>query len=158
VNKAKLGYENVEFLLGEIEDLPLQNELIDVAISNCVMNLVPDKNKAYQEVFRVLKKNGHFSISDVVLSGEMPEKIKNAAEMYAGCVSGALLKSDYLSAIEKAGFSNMKIEKEREIYLPDEVLSNFLDEQEITAFRKSGSKVLSITVVAEKPCCAPGCC
>ncbi|MCR9286642.1 MAG: arsenite methyltransferase [Bacteroidetes bacterium] len=158
MNKAKLGYENVEFLLGEIEDLPLQNELIDVAISNCVMNLVPDKNKAYQEVFRVLKKNGHFSISDVVLSGEMPEKIKNAAEMYAGCVSGALLKSDYLSAIEKAGFSNMKIEKEREIYLPDEVLSNFLDEQEITAFRKSGSKVLSITVVAEKPCCAPGCC
>lgn len=158
INKAKLGFKNVEFLLGEIENLPLKNEQIDVAISNCVMNLVPDKNKAYQEVFRVLKSGGHFSISDIVLSGEMPDAIKNAAEMYAGCVSGAMIKADYMEAIDKAGFTNVKIEKEREIRLPDQVLANYLNEQEIVDFRNSGSKVLSITVVAEKPCCEPGCC
>lgn len=159
-NKAKLGFKNVEFVLGEIEDLPLPNGSVDVAISNCVMNLVPNKNKAYSEVYRVLKNSGHFSISDVVLSGEMPDKIKNAAEMYAGCVSGAMQKTDYLNAIETAGFEKIKLEKEREIHLPDGVLKNYLNESEIEDFRKSGSKILSITIVGEKPCCDPtsGCC
>ena len=103
-NKQKLGYQNIEFLLGDIEALPLNDHLIDVAISNCVMNLVPDKNLAYKEVYRVLKPGGHFSISDIVLSGNLPESIKDVAEMYAGCVSGALIKEDYIAAIKSAGF------------------------------------------------------
>jgi arsenite methyltransferase len=94
-NKQKLGYQNVEFVHGDIEELPIGSATVDVVISNCVMNLVPDKAKAYKEVFRVLKPGGHFSISDVVLNGSLPEAILHAAEMYAACVSGALEKNTY---------------------------------------------------------------
>lgn len=151
-NKAKLGFENVHFILGEIENIPLPNDTIDVVISNCVLNLVPNKDKAYSEVSRVLKNGGQFSISDVVLSGDLPEKIKNAAEMYAGCVSGALLKEDYLKSIQKANFSNIQIEKEKEIRMSDEVLKKYLNEKEIEDYRNSGAKILSVTVVGTKPC------
>jgi SAM-dependent methyltransferase len=89
-NAAKLGFQNVEFRQGDIEALPLTSNIVDVVVSNCVLNLVPDKRKAFSEVLRVLKPNGHFSISDVVLRGELPDQLQQAAEMYAGCVSGAL--------------------------------------------------------------------
>ncbi|RMG76620.1 MAG: methyltransferase domain-containing protein [Bacteroidetes bacterium] len=157
-NKARLGLQNVEFLLGEIEDLPLPDNLADVVISNCVMNLVPDKIRAFGEVFRVLKPGGHFSISDVVVTGILPEKIKNGVEMYVGCVAGALERTEYLDIIQKAGFQNIRIEKEKVLSLPADVLSKYLSESEIKDFEASGVQVLSVTVVAEKPGCDPGCC
>ena len=149
-NKAKLGYENVEFKLGEIEDLPLESNTIDVAISNCVMNLVPDKARAYAEVYRVLKKGGHFSISDIVLVGALTPAVRDAAALYAGCVAGALQKDDYLKAIEEAGFKNIQVRKERLIELPDELLLQHIAKEELAAFRASGSSVYSLNVYAEK--------
>ncbi len=157
-NDQKLGYTNVEFRFGEIENLPVSDNTADVVISNCVLNLVPSKLKAYQEIFRVLKPGGHFSISDIVLTGKLPKKLQAAAEMYAGCVAGALKKEDYLDSIRKAGFSNISIVKEKPMTIPDNMLSQLLSNKEIKAFKKSGSVVLSITVYGEKPeQCACGC-
>jgi len=149
-NKRKLKFDNIKFELGEIENLPVQNDLVDVAISNCVMNLVPDKLKAYQEVYRVLKNDGHFSISDIVLNGHLPEKLMNSAEMYAGCISGALDKSTYIETIKEAGFKNINVVQEREVVLPDELLLKHLSQDEFDDYKKSKSAVLSITVYAEK--------
>ena len=149
-NKLKLGYENVDFVLGEIEDLPVKSDSIDVVVSNCVMNLVPDKTKAYSEVYRVLKSTGHFSISDIVLTGDLPESIRNAAEMYAGCVSGALSKEGYIQAIRDAGFSDINVVKERRLDLPDNVILKFVSQSELDQYRKSGGAIISITVFAEK--------
>lgn len=149
-NKKRLGFQNVEFLLGEIESLPLNDASIDVAISNCVMNLVPDKNKAYNEVYRVLKPGGHFSISDIVLSGDLPQSIKEVAEMYAGCVSGALIKEDYIAAIKNAGFKNLAIVKERKLDLSDELILQYATPKALAEFRKMNGAVFSITVYAEK--------
>ncbi len=149
-NKKKLGFQNVEFILGEIEELPVVSQSIDVVISNCVMNLVPDKNKAYQEVFRVLKPGGHISISDVVLNADLPKGILEAAEMYAGCVSGALEKNEYLTVIENAGFQDLEIRKEHEINLPDNLLLQFINEKELEEYRKKKSAIISITINAKK--------
>lgn len=149
-NKAKLGYTNVDFLLGEIEILPIEDSTVDVAVSNCVMNLVPDKPKAYQELYRVLTTEGHFSISDIVLNGELPTGIRNAAEMYAGCISGALGKEEYLKAIADAGFENIEVVKEREIVLPDDLLLRFISNEELRDYRNSKSAILSVTVRADK--------
>lgn len=149
-NRRKLGYENVEFRLGDIEDMPLDDNIIDVAISNCVLNLVPDKERAYAEVYRVLKPGGHFSISDIVTIGELTPAVRAAAALYAGCVSGALQKEDYLAAIERAGFKNIQLQKERLIELPDELLRQYLAPGELAAFRAGGSSVYSINVYAEK--------
>lgn len=103
-NAKKLGFSNVRFIYGDIEAIPLEDNVADVVVSNCVMNLVPSKEKAYAETYRILKPGGHFSISDIVIEGELPEELKKAAEMYAGCVSGAIQKDDYLSIITKSGF------------------------------------------------------
>ncbi len=149
-NKQKLGYANVNFVLGEIENLPIEDNSIDVAVSNCVMNLVPDKNKAYEETYRVLKPNGHFNMSDIVLKGELPEGIKQAAEMYAGCISGAMQKQDYLEVIEKAGFKNIEITKEREIDVPDQVFLRYVSEEELATFKEGGNSIISLGVYAEK--------
>ncbi|MFK5856066.1 MAG: arsenite methyltransferase [Bacteroidota bacterium] len=149
-NNQKLGYNNIEFILGEIENIPLADNSIDVVVSNCVMNLVPDKTKAYSEVYRVLVPKGHFSISDIVLGGDIPDSIRNAAEMYAGCVSGALSKVDYIQSINDAGFSNVKVVKERQIVLPDDILLKYLSNNELLEFRKQPSPILSVTVYAEK--------
>lgn len=149
-NNRKLGYRNVEFVLGDIEDMPLEDNSVDVAISNCVMNLVPDKDRAYAEVHRVLRPGGHFSISDIVLQGELPPALQEAAAMYAGCVAGAMQKGEYLTAIERAGFSNIKIDKERQLNLPDELLLDFLSPAELNAFRESGTGIFSINVYGEK--------
>lgn len=163
-NAAKLGYKNVEFRLGEIEDLPIAANRADVIVSNCVLNLVPDKAKAFKEVYRVLKPGGHISVSDVVLKGNLPEAVQQASEMYAGCVSGALQQDDYMQIIEKTGFKNISIQKSKEINVPEEILQNYLNAEELQAYKNSGTGIYSITVYAEKPadvsCCAPasGCC
>lgn len=163
-NAEKLHFNNVEFRLGEIEKLPLAADRVDVVVSNCVLNLVPDKQKAFQEIYRVLKPGGHFSISDVVLVGELPEKIQSATEMYAGCVAGALQKTKYISLIHESGFKNVTIQKEKPIIIPNDILLNYLSEQEINEYKNSGKGIFSITVYAEKPtaesCCTPGggCC
>ena len=159
-NAEKLGFNNVEFRLGDIEKMPISSDVADVVVSNCVMNLVPDKPKAFAEVFRVLKAGGHFSISDIVLTGDLPEKIKNAAEMYAGCVASAILKDDYLKIIKQAGFKNLTLQKEKPIVIPTDILKEYLNEEEITAYNANKTNIYSITVYGEKEaaCCAPNCC
>lgn len=162
VNAAKLGFNNVEFRLGDIENLPLASETADVVVSNCVLNLVPNKQKAFEETYRILEKGGHFSISDIVLEGELPDELRKAAEMYAGCVSGAVQKDEYMDIVTSAGFVNVTVQKEKEIVLPDDILLAHLPKDEIPAFRAS-AKILSITLYGEKPeektgCCSPGCC
>jgi arsenite methyltransferase len=149
-NVKKLGYHNVEFRLGDIEDMPVESNTSDVVISNCVLNLVPDKEKAFSEIFRILKPGGHLSVSDVVLRGDLPEKIRNAAEMYAGCVSGAIDIQKYIDMMSGAGLKNILIQKEKVIAIPDETLLNYLDHNGLNEFKKSGSGIFSITVYAEK--------
>src|SRR5690606_34373022 len=127
-NVAKLGFGNVEFRLGEIEALPVETSGIDRVISNCVLNLVPDKKGAFDEMFRVLKPGGSFSVSDVILEGDFPEELKGAAELYVGCISGAGRKSEYMNLLVESGFENVRIVKERPIILPDELLAEHLDE------------------------------
>ena len=161
-NADKLGFNNVEFRLGDIENIPLMSNVADVVVSNCVMNLVPNKLKAFAEVQRILKPTGHFSISDIVLVGDLPEKIKNAAEMYAGCVASAIQMEDYLKIIENSGFKNITLQKKKPIIVPDDILKNYLNEEEIQQYKDSTTRIYSITVYAEKVvgCCTPnsGCC
>jgi SAM-dependent methyltransferase len=154
-NTEKLGYKNVQFRYGDIENMPVTSKKADVVISNCVLNLVPDKDMAVSEICRVLKVGGYFCISDIVIEGELPEKIRGAAAMYAGCVAGALQKEEYLSLIDKMGFINVKIHKYRQIDIPDEVFADYLNEEELNAFKASGTGVYTITVSGEKP--AKGC-
>lgn len=157
-NAKKLGYQNVEFRQGDIEALPLTSNIVDVVVSNCVLNLVPDKRKAFSEVLRVLKPGGHFSISDVVLRGEIPARLKESAEMYAGCVAGALQESEYIGIIHDLGFGNVTIQKRKPIVVPDDILSRYLSAGEIAAYKTSGVGTFSITVSAYKAkdaCCAP---
>jgi len=150
-NAEKLGFNNVEFRQGDIEQMPVNDSVADVIVSNCVLNLVPNKANVFKEIYRVLKPKGHFSISDIVLVGQLPAGLQQAAEMYAGCVSGAIQKESYLGLIEQAGFTNITLQKDREIFLPDSILSTFLSPEEIATFRTSGTGIYSITVYAEKP-------
>ncbi|HYG15352.1 MAG TPA: arsenite methyltransferase [Bacteroidia bacterium] len=160
-NAEKLGFHNVEFRQGDIEKMPVTAGLADVVVSNCVLNLVPNKANVFKEIQRVLKAGGHFSISDVVLVGELPGKLKDAAEMYAGCVSGAIQKDEYLDLIKQTGFTNITLQKEKAITIPDEILKEYITDEEIAAFKNSGTGIYSITVFAKKDaCCTPGsgCC
>ncbi len=118
-NATKGGYDNVEFRKGDIENLPVEENSIDIIISNCVINLAPDKQKVFKEAYRVLKPKGRLMVSDVVLLKALPEEIKNNSELLAGCVSGAVLKEDYLELMKKAGFTDIKIEKETPAFLPE---------------------------------------
>jgi len=160
INADKLGFNNVEFRLGDIEAMPLAAETVDVIVSNCVLNLVPDKEKAFKESYRVLKPGGHFSVSDVVLKGNLPEKLKNDAEMYAGCVSGAIQMDDYIGIIDEVGFKDVKVQKETLVNLPDDILSKYLSDNEKEEFAVGTIGIYSITVYAKKPMCEPGsgCC
>ena len=150
-NAEKLGYNNVEFREGDIDDMPVNDNVADVIVSNCVLNLVPDKPKVMSEIFRVLRPGGHFSISDIVLVGELPEALREDAEMYAGCVAGAIQKSTYLHQIADAGFENLILQKEKPITIPDDILSKYLSGEAITSFNKDGAGIFSITVYGEKP-------
>ncbi len=149
-NLAKTGFKNIGFIQGDIEEMPLPDSTFDVVISNCVLNLVPDKQKAFSEIFRVLKPGGHFCISDVVTSGKLPDRLKEAAEMYAGCVSGATEKQEYLKIIEGQGFSQVKIQKEKPIVIPENILVKYLNESEIAIFKNSGTGIFSITITASR--------
>lgn len=151
INAEKLGFNNVEFRQGDIEAMPVSDNVADVVVSNCVLNLVPNKSNVFKEIYRTLKPGGHFSISDIVLEGELPEGLQHAAEMYAGCVSGAIQKIDYLGLIEKTGFVNIRLQKDREIVLPDAILAEYISSEEIEAYRKGSLGIYSITVYAEKP-------
>jgi arsenite methyltransferase len=165
-NAEKLGLNNVEFRQGDIDDMPVTANKADVIVSNCVLNLVPNKHKVFSEVYRVLKPGGHFSISDIVLEGELPAKWKEVAEFYAGCVSGAIQKSEYLGIIEEAGFKNISLQKDKTIVIPDTILADYLSAKEIAEYKSGKTRIASITVYAEKPakderiCCEPGsgCC
>jgi len=152
-NAKKRGFNNVEFRLGDIEKMPITANAVDVVVSNCVLNLVPNKQAIFKEIYRVLKVGGHFSISDIVLVGKLPKKLQDAAEMYAGCIAGASQKKDYLSFIEVAGFKNITIQKENPINLPDDILINYLSKEEIATYRKYPPIINSITVYAEKQIC-----
>jgi len=157
-NARKLGYTNVDFIQGDIENIPVRFGVVDVVISNCVLNLVPDKQKAFSEIFRVLKQGGHFCISDVVLEGKLPEGLKADATMYAGCVSGALPKEEYLGIIDEAGFVNVEVRKEKKIDLPDELLLNYMSAEELEKFSNGETGIFSITVTGKKPeGCGCGC-
>jgi SAM-dependent methyltransferase len=159
-NAEARGLNNVEFRQGDIERMPVTDNIADVIVSNCVLNLVPNKDGVFKEIFRVLKPGGHFSISDIVLSGQLPENIRGAAEMYAGCVAGAIQKQDYLELIKGNGFKNISIQKEKQIIIPDDILVNYLSAEQIRSFKESKTGIFSITVYAEKPkdCCGPDCC
>ena len=162
-NAEKLGFHNVEFRQGDIEKMPVTSNVADVIVSNCVLNLVPNKDGVIKEIFRVLKPGAHFSISDIVLVGNLPEALRKDAEMYAGCVSGAIQKDDYLELIQQNGFKNVILQKEKPIVLPDDILRGYLSEQELAIFKSGNIGIFSITVYAEKPseqksCCGPDCC
>lgn len=178
-NAEKLGFNNVEFREGDIDEMPVNDNVADVIVSNCVLNLVPNKQKVIKEIYRVLKPGGHFSISDIVLVGELPKALREDAEMYAGCVAGAIQKNDYLQHIKDSGFENLQLQKEKLINIPDDILEKYLSARDMADFKKGETGIFSITVFAEKPgkatkkpklqmahlqsqenCCSPdtGCC
>lgn len=149
-NKIKVGFKNVDFKLGEIENIPLESNSADVVISNCVLNLVPDKRKAFVEIYRILKPGAHFCVSDIVLKGELPAGLKKSAEMYAGCVAGALQQDEYLDIIQKTGFINIDIKKTKVINLPNEIFKKYLSDSDIDNFKNNNIGIFSITVVGYK--------
>ncbi|HLO55223.1 MAG TPA: arsenite methyltransferase [Saprospiraceae bacterium] len=163
-NAEKMGYNNVEFRQGDIEKMPVGGNMADVVVSNCVLNLVPNKKAVFAEIFRVLKPGGHFSISDIVLTGNLPEKLQSAAEMYAGCVAGAIDMDEYLGYIQEVGFQNITVQKNKPIIIPEDILSGYLTEEEVKEYLDTETSIRSITVYAEKmekpSSCTPGggCC
>lgn len=150
-NADKMGFNNVEFRSGDIEDMPVADEVADVIVSNCVLNLVPDKEKVFSEISRVLKPGGHFSISDIVLVGDLPKELREDAEMYAGCVAGAIQKDTYLGYIKDLAFEDITIQKEKPIVIPDDILSRYLTEEQIEEFKNGSTGIYSITVFGRKP-------
>lgn len=156
-NAEARGYHNVEFREGDIERIPVTSGVADVVVSNCVLNLVPDKNAVFGEIFRVLKPGGHFSISDVVLVGTLPEALRRDAEMYAGCVSGAVQREVYLELIHLNGFEEVTVQKEKPIVIPDDILSRYLGTQELAEMKSGMTGIFSVTVFARKPSAAKAC-
>ncbi|WOK05973.1 arsenite methyltransferase [Imperialibacter roseus] len=150
-NAEKLGYNNVEFRQGDIEEMPASDNAADVIVSNCVLNLVPNKQNVIKEIYRVLKPGGHFSISDIVLVGDLPKALQEDAEMYAGCVAGAIQKDEYLGYISEMGFENITVQKEKAIVIPNDILSKYLSSAEINAFNNGQTGIFSVTVFAQKP-------
>jgi len=149
-NAEQSDLDNVEFRLGEIEHLPVLSDSVDVVISNCVLNLVPNKQQAFAEIFRVLKTGGHFCISDIVSSRVLPEWLKDIAEAYAGCVSGAVPKQDYLKLIQEAGFSRVTVATERRIDVPAEMIAKSLTSEQLEEAMGNDLHVMSVTVTAVK--------
>lgn len=149
-NNKKLGFTNVEFVQGDIEDMPLQSNTFDVVVSNCVLNLVPDKNRAFAQIMRVLKPGGHFCVSDVVIKGELPENLRKDAEMYVGCVSGAVEMQEYLEIISRQGFKNITVYKQKEIVIPGNVLGKYLTKEETDKFKTGDTGIFSIILSGTK--------
>ena len=162
-NKRKSGLENVEFLKGEIEHIPLPDNSVDVIISNCVINLSGDKDRVIKEAFRVLKPGGRFAVSDVVVRGDVPEKIRKNMELWVGCVAGALGDYEYVSKLAKAGFDNIDIEATR-VYTIENARTFLAGEGvDVDALAKEvEGTFISGFIRATKPtaaaCCGPSCC
>ncbi len=150
-NASKLSYDNVDFRLGEIEHMPVESDSVDVVVSNCVLNLVPDKEQAFTEIYRVLKPGAHFCISDIVSSQALPEWTQKIAALYAGCVSGAIPKTDYLKLISARGFNDIEIKTSRRIDIPQDVVAEAASRQQLAEVEASDLHVLSITVTGKKP-------
>jgi SAM-dependent methyltransferase len=150
-NARKLGAGNVAFRLGEIEHLPVESGSIDVIVSNCVLNLLPDKAPAFAEMFRVLRPGGRFCVSDIVATGDLPAPVRTAAGLHVGCIAGALPEAAYLALIEAAGFQDIRVAEARPIPLPDDALSPHMGADDIAAFRASGVQLKSVTVLASRP-------
>lgn len=147
-NASKLGYRNIEFLQGEIEQIPLPADSADIVISNCVFNLIPDKSCAFSETYRILRPGGHFSISDVVSDGPIPEKLLREAELYAGCISGAMEEPEYLDIIRSVGFVNIQVMTKNQIEIPASILDRYAD---VAALLNNGPGLYRVTVFAKKP-------
>lgn len=162
-NAEVRGFNNVEFRLGDIENMPVGGNVADVIVSNCVLNLVPNKQAVIKDIFRVLKPGGHFSISDIVILGDLPKALQEDAEMYAGCVAGAIQKGTYLGFIQEVGFEQITLQKEKPIDIPNDILERYIDSEEIQKMKSGEIGIFSITVFAKKPLnstCEPGsgCC
>jgi len=163
-NKRKSGLTNVEFLKGEIENIPLPDKSVDVIVSNCVINLSADKDRVLREAFRVLKPGGRFAVSDVVVRGEVPQEIRKSMELWVGCVAGALSDSEYQQKLATAGFESIEIEATRVYKLEDArefLKAAGIDEESVAP--KVKDKFISAFVRAKKPttaaaCCGPSCC
>lgn len=145
-NAKKRGFDNIEFRIGDIEDMPVDDNWADVVVSNCVLNLLPHKDKIFHEIFRVLKPSGHFCISDIVINGELPPSLSEAVEMFVGCIAGAITKDEYIGEITKAGFKQIEILKENNIILPDDLLSKYKSNDSVEAIESKSFEIISITV------------
>jgi ubiquinone/menaquinone biosynthesis C-methylase UbiE len=168
-NARKAGAENVEFLKGDIEHIPLPDASVDVIISNCVINLSADKRQVLREAFRVLKPGGRFAVSDVVVRGEVPAEVKRSMELWVGCVAGALEESEFEALLREVGFEHPSLEPTRvyryedargflsEAGLDVEALTPEIDGRFMSAFVRA-SKPAKVEAKAEGGCCAPGCC
>ncbi len=150
-NLSRRGFANVEFRQGDIDNIPVASDTADVVISNCVLNLLPSKKKVFNEIYRVLKPGGHFCISDIVLVGELPRSLREAVELYVGCIAGAIQRNDYLELVDRAGFVAVKIQKEREIIIPDDILDQYLHGRDMEAFKRGHTAVVSWTIKGDKP-------
>jgi arsenite methyltransferase len=150
-NAAKLGYQNIEFREGQIEQLPVDSGSVDIVISNCVLNLVPDKRRAFAEMFRVLRPGGRFCVSDIVATGELPAAVREVAALYVGCVAGAMAETDYLALLGTTGFEDVHVAEAKPIPLSDDVLAGDMSDADIAAFRASGIALTSVTVLGTKP-------
>lgn len=152
-NKAKIGVDNVEFRLGEIEHLPVADETVDVVISNCVINLSPDKPQVFRDAFRVLKPGGNLSVSDIVTDGPLPAEIKSSLSAWAGCVAGALDANDYVAAIESAGFTEVELTP---VYFDKAMIDSAAEQLDLGEVVIAGTEsleksVYSAKVTARKP-------
>lgn len=150
-NSDVKGYRNVEFRLGDIEDMPIADNHVDVVISNCVINLCPDKKQAYKEILRVLKQGGHFSISDIAINGHLPKKLMDAEEIYSACIGGSLNIDEYIRLVIEIGFVNVQIKKKKIITIPDSLYQKYLSKKELDEFKQSNTQIFSITLYGEKP-------
>jgi len=150
-NAEKRGFANMEFLEGDIENMPLPDETADVVVSNCVLNLLPRKDRIFKEIYRVLKRGGHFCVSDVVLNGYFSKEFTDNAAMYAGCIASAIQRDEYLSEIEKANFADIKVESTKSVLIPDDVLEFHLDADSIAKYKTGNVGIYSITVTGKRP-------
>jgi SAM-dependent methyltransferase len=155
-NAEMAGYNNVEFRLGDVENLPVSDQTANAVICNCVLNLVPDKSIALLESYRVMKHHGHLSIAEIVVIGNMPQALKEDAEMYAGCLTGAMAKDDFLRLVEVSGFENVRTADMKPVELPDAMLRSHLSDDQHREYQKGMFGLFTITATADKPCCKSG--
>lgn len=150
-NARRRGFTNVEFIEGDIERMPLPDGTADVVVSNCVLNLLPRKDRIFREIYRVLKPGAHFCVSDVVLNGTFPKAFTDNAALYAGCIASAIRREEYLDEIRKAGFTDIQVERTKTVTIPDDVLREHLDPATVHEYKAGNVGIYSITVTGRKP-------